>query len=461
MERITITTHHFHLVSLGCPKNRVDTERILANMIQAGFVHTEDPSSAHVIIVNSCAFIEAAVEESIDVILDLKAENDNALLIVAGCLPLRYGGAVGETMPEVDLFVGPDAIGELPERVIALLETPERNDLNQQLCTSRAFGLSIHSPSDKDGIVMPVMRTLSTPGYAYLRIAEGCGRKCHYCTIPGIRGPLQSTAIDQLEDEARFLASQGARELILVAQDLTSYGLDLKAKAGLIRLLERLEGIGEIEWIRLMYLFPNTIPQELGRLVNQSEKILPYLDIPFQHVSPRVLKSMGRPWKDGLIEQLVKRLREEIEGLVLRTTFMVGYPTEEDEDFRQLLEFVETTEIEHVGVFLYSPEEGTKALELGDPVPPEVKEDRAARIREIHAAQMDDRNSQRVGTVEKCLLEGLSEETDLLLQGRLWDQAPEIDGILYITAGSATGREIHSVRITDFNGPDLFGELTE
>lgn len=460
-ERKTIRAHHFHLVSLGCPKNRVDTERILAGMIRAGFVHTDDASQAEIIIVNSCAFIEAAVAESIDVILDMKAENENALLVVAGCLPLRYGGAVGESMPEVDLFVGPDAIGELPEHVIALLSVREEADHGDISCDPLTLGPSVAPPSDKAVIAGPVIRTLSTPGYAYLRIAEGCGRKCHYCTIPSIRGPLQSTPIDRLEDEARFLASQGARELILVAQDLTSFGLDLHEKSALIRLLERLDAVGGIEWIRLMYLFPDTIPWELGRLVNESEKVLPYLDIPFQHVSPTVLRSMGRPGKEGRIKQLVDRLRNEIDGLVLRTTLMVGYPTEEEEDFHQLLEFVETTAIEHVGVFTYSPEEGTQAYELGDPIPQEVKEDRAALIRETHESQMEERNHERIGTVEKCLVEGFSEETDLLLQGRVWDQAPDIDGVLYITAGSAEGREIHSVGITDYHGPDLFGELTD
>lgn len=429
-------------------------------MIRGGFVHTDDPSSAQVIIVNSCAFIQAAVEESVDVILDLRVENDHALLVVAGCLPLRYGEALGESMPEVDLVVGPEAIDELPARVTAMLEPSEQAGHIHGPAGRQSCGLSVKPPSDGTGVSATVMRTLSTPGYAYLRIAEGCGRKCRYCTIPAIRGPLRSADIGQLEDEARLMASQGARELILVAQDLTSFGLDRQEKSGLIRLLERLERVGGIEWIRLMYLFPDTIPRELGHIINESEKILPYLDIPFQHVSPKVLRSMGRPWKGDRIKRLVERLREEINSLVLRTTFMVGYPTEEDEDFRQLQEFVESTAIEHVGIFTYSPEEGTKAVELGDPISSDVKEARAAHIRDIHASQTEDRNRRRIGTVEKCLVEGFSEETDLLLQGRLWDQAPEVDGVLYITAGSAAGREIHSVKITDCHGPDLFGELT-
>ena len=462
IERKTIEAYHFHLLSLGCPKNRVDTEQILAGMIRAGFVYTDDPSSAEVIIVNSCAFIQAAVEESIDVILDLRAENDSAFLVVAGCLPLRYGEPLGESMPEVDLFVRPDAIPELPECVIAGLERPQgpAPAANRPGAT-RDSGVAAHPSADGGCVSRPAMRTLSTPGYAYLRIAEGCARKCRYCTIPAIRGPLRSVAIDRLEDEARFLASQGARELILVAQDLTSYGLDLHEKSGLIRLLQRLDGLGGIEWIRLMYLFPDAVPRELGTIMNESSKILPYLDIPFQHVSPNVLRSMGRPWKGSRIERLVERLRAEIDGLVLRTTFMVGYPTEEDEDFRTLEEFVETAEIEHVGVFTYSPEEGTDALALGDPIPPDVKDERATRIAEIHASHTEDRNRRRIGAIEKSIVEGVSQETDLLLQGRLWDQAPEVDGVLYVTAGSAAGREIRSVRITDCHGPDLFGELID
>lgn len=432
----------------------------MSAMIRAGFSYTDDASSADVVIVNSCAFIEAAVEESIDVILDLRAQNEEAFLVVAGCLPLRYGESVKDPMPEVDFFVLPHSIDAIPTVLVSALGTLDTGTTQKERQTRHRFdlpGLPQHGAADD---AASRLRTLSTPGYAYLRIAEGCSHRCHYCTIPAIRGPLRSVDIAELETEAQLLASQGARELVLVAQDLTSYGLDRREKSGLVHLLQRLIPISGVRWIRLMYLHPDGIPDDLAGIINESQKVLPYLDIPFQHVSPNVLRSMGRPWTAGRIQRLVDRLREEIDRLVLRTTFMVGYPTEAEADFRRLVDFVQANAIEHVGVFTYSPEEETKAWELGDLVPPEVKAARAAEIRSIHAVQTDSRNRKRIGAMEECLVEGLAEESELLLQGRVWDQAPEVDGVLYITAGLATGREIHSVRITHSHGPDLFGELT-
>jgi ribosomal protein S12 methylthiotransferase len=262
-----------------------------------------------------------------------------------------------------------------------------------------------------------------------------------------------------MEAEALFLASAGIRELVLVAQDLTSYGIERGEKGALIKLLERLRRVDGIKWIRLMYLYPDAIPRGLGRLINESESILPYLDIPFQHVSAKVLRAMGRPWKGDRVRKLIERMRQEIPGLVLRTTFMVGYPAEGEKEFLELRDFVESFDIEHVGVFTYSPEEGTPAAALGDPVPANVKEARADLIRGIHSRFMDKRNQQRIGTVEQGLVEGVSDESELLLQGRTWDQAPEVDGALYITAGKATAGEIHRIRITGSHGPNFSARL--
>lgn len=434
----------FHLVSLGCPKNRVDSERILAAMTAAGFHYVDDAAAAAIVIVNTCAFIEPAVEESIDVILDAKAENPRALLVVAGCLPLRYHGALAEPLPEVDLFVGPDAIPDLP-RLVA--EAASRGHARR-------------------GRVVPTVQTaagrvLTTPGYAYLKIAEGCSRGCGYCTIPSIRGRLRSVPAETLEDEARYLARVGVRELVLVAQDLTTYGRDRGEKDAIVPLLEQLHKIEGFRWIRLMYLHPSGIPRELPRLINESDKVLPYLDIPFQHVSDVVLRAMGRPGSGERIRELVDRLRRAIPGLVLRTTFMVGFPGEGEQEFAELREFVASYDIERVGVFTYSPEEGTRAFQRGDPVPHEVKDARAEELRQIHGRLADRRSRQKIGTTQQCLVEGVSDETDLLLQGRTWDQAPEVDGALYITAGIATAGEIHAARITDARGHDLFGELIE
>jgi ribosomal protein S12 methylthiotransferase len=437
----------FNLVSLGCPKNRVDSERILAVMISAGFEFTDDPVSAGTIIINTCAFIEPAVEESIDTILDYSEENKDAFIIVAGCLPMRYKSDLEETMPEVNLFLTPDRIEDLP----AILRSAFRERGCDQECEARV--------RDMNSSTSP--RVLTTRGYGYLKIAEGCSRSCHYCTIPSIRGPLRSADPAELEREATFLASQGVRELVLVAQDLTAYGLEKGEKnalAGLLRRLERVEGIA---WIRLMYLYPDRIPRDLPKIIAGSSKILPYLDIPFQHISNSVLKAMGRPWKSDRICKLVDWLKRDIPRLTLRTTLMVGYPAEGDAQFAELVDFVESHEIDHVGVFTYSPEEGTRAFDLGDPVPQELKEARAAKIRSIHSKQMLKRNRRRIGHVETCLVEGVSQESDLLLQARLRSQAPEIDGVLYITAGNAAEGEIHQVRITGTHQADFFGEILQ
>lgn len=435
----------FTLASLGCPKNRVDSERILAAMTSAGFAHTNDPRQANVVIVNSCAFIEPAAQESIDTVLDYREENPDSVIVVAGCLPLRYGEDLKAALTEADLFIVPEQIDSLPDMLRVVLSKSER---------SPATELDVRAAK-------PGARILTTPGYGYLRIAEGCGRNCRYCTIPSIRGRLRSTDPDRLVREAEELVSQGLKELILVAQDLTAYGMDRAEKNALTRLVDQLGGIEGIHWLRLMYLHPDGIPRDLPRLINESTRVLPYLDIPIQHISAKVLRAMGRPWKGDRIRRLIDRLRNDINGLVLRTTLMVGYPTEGEKEFQELREFLEAYEIERVGIFTYSPEEGTPAYDLGDPVPEEIKLDRADQLAEIHAGLTRRRNRQRIGSTESCIVEGIAAETDLLLQGRTWDQAPEIDGALYITSGNSVPGEIRRVVITGAHGPDLFGKLVE
>ena len=422
-------------------------------MTSAGFVYSDDPSAARVLIVNTCAFIEPAVEESIDTILDYRAGNKKAFLVVTGCLPLRYRKGLTKAFPEVDLFVTPDRIGNLPELLTTSL-TRSRFKRSSGLHSAKKM-----IKGEPVSCLASLPRTVTTSGYAYLKIAEGCSRSCRYCTIPSIRGPMHSFDADALEQEAASLAAQGIQELVLVAQDLSSYGLERGEKGALSKLIKKISLIREIKWIRLMYLHPDVIPHGLPRLIRETRNVLPYLDIPIQHISASVLKAMGRPWKGDRIRKLIDRLRNEIPGLVLRTTLMVGYPTEGEKEFRELRDFVVSSEIERVGVFTYSPEEGTRAQELGDPVPTEVKEARAEEIRSIHSRLSDQRNRARIGAIEDALIEGVSPETEFLLQGRVWDQAPEIDGILYVTAGNAVSGEIHEVRITGSFGSDLFGEI--
>jgi ribosomal protein S12 methylthiotransferase len=426
----------------------VDSERILSVLVSAGFVYTEDPAEAGLIVVNTCSFIEPAVEESIDAILDSRAENTKAIVVAAGCLPLRYGESLSAALPEADICLTPDRIDDLPH-LIRLAVQPVRGRLRPK---------SISVAADKSVQTGP-SRVLTTLGYAYLKIADGCSRRCRYCTIPSIRGPMKSVNPAELVAEAEYLASHGVRELVLVAQDLTGYGVDFGQKGALLGLLKKIREIQGFKWIRLMYLYPDAIPRGLARLIRESENVLPYLDIPLQHVSDKVLRSMGRPWKGDRARKLVDRLRKEIPGLVLRTTVMVGYPAEGEREYDELRDFLISYAIERVGVFTYSPEEGTPAFELGDPIPPQVKEARAAEIRSINLWATEERNRSRIGELEDALIEGISPETEFLLQGRAWDQAPEVDGVLYITSGNATAGDIQSVRITDAHGTDMFGEL--
>ncbi len=433
----------FHLVSLGCPKNRVDSERIASVMMEAGFKLSDDPEIADVVIVNTCSFIVPAVEESLDTIFDLRHENPRAFLVVAGCLPLRYGTGLDLELPEVNLYLEPGNIAALPGMIAAAKRgRPERPAPH-----------TVEAPS------IPASRALSTTGFAYLKVSEGCSRRCSYCTIPSIRGPLESMDPDVLVQEAEFLADRGAREIVLVAQDLTAYGKDRGDASALVKLLRRLDRVEGIRWIRLMYLYPEGISSALPGVINGSDKVLPYLDVPFQHISEPVLRSMGRPWRGDRPRKLVEQLRREIPGLVLRTTFIVGFPTETRTEFSRLKEFIEETRIEHVGVFTYSAEEGTGAAKLGDPVPEDEKRARADEVREIHHRHAHERNLVRVGAYEQALVEGIAAETDLLLQARTRDQAPEVDGVTYITAGTGIPGEMQNLRITGCHGPDLFGEL--
>jgi len=340
-------------VSLGCPKNRVDSERILFVMSRAGFSHTDDPTRADAIVINTCAFIEPAVEESIDAVLDARHTNSTAALVVAGCLPQRFGADLVEPLPEVDVFLPLDRMDELPRFIESALA---RRGQDRSRYGSRG---KVPDGREDEAVCKPqdhetdCSRILTTPGYAYLKIAEGCSRRCRFCTIPSIRGPLSSVDPVDLEREASKLASLGVRELVLVAQDLTAYGVDRGERSGLTGLLRRLRHVEGIAWIRLMYLHPDGIPRDLPHVINESDNILPYLDIPFQHVSENVLRAMGRPGKSHRIRKLIERLRGEIPGLVLRSTFIVGFPGEGDKEFEELARFVESFQLEHVGVFAF------------------------------------------------------------------------------------------------------------
>jgi ribosomal protein S12 methylthiotransferase len=439
-----------YLISLGCPKNRVDSEVILGCLINAGYKPVEEPLDARLIVVNTCGFIRSATEESIETILELaqaKKSGRCEFLVVAGCLPQRYGRKLVKSMPEVDLFVGTSSFVHLVE----ILARNQRDDLERLILEPPRFLMTAKTP-----------RTLSAPFYsAYLKVAEGCSNRCSFCTIPAIRGPYRSRPLNDLLQEAEWLASQGVIELNLVAQDTTAYGTDLEATLRLPDLLEALAKIGKFHWIRLLYAYPQKIDGKLLETMASHESICNYLDLPLQHVSGHLLKAMGRTGSAEEFFELVTTIREYLPEVTLRTTLIVGFPGERQEDFQELYEFVEKARFQRLGLFAYSPEKGTRAALLSDPVEESVKIQRVQALAALQEKISLDYNSRLVGTAQPVLIEGVSDESDLLLQARLASQAPEVDGCVLINKGFGKVGEIVAARITEAHPHDLIGEIAE
>lgn len=439
-----------YLISLGCPKNRVDSEVILGCLINAGYKPVEEPLDARLIVVNTCGFIRSATEESIETILELaqaKKSGRCEFLVVAGCLPQRYGRKLVKSMPEVDLFVGTSSFVHLVE----ILARNQRDDLERLILEPPRFLMTARTP-----------RTLSAPFYsAYLKVAEGCSNRCSFCTIPAIRGPYRSRPLNDLLQEAEWLASQGVIELNLVAQDTTAYGTDLEATLRLPDLLEALAKIGKFHWIRLLYAYPQKIDGKLLETMASHESICNYLDLPLQHVSGHLLKAMGRTGSAEEFFELVTTIREYLPEVTLRTTLIVGFPGERQEDFQELYEFVEKARFQRLGLFAYSPEKGTRAALLSDPVEESVKIQRVQALAALQEKISLDYNSRLVGTAQPVLIEGVSDESDLLLQARLASQAPEVDGCVLINKGFGKVGEIVAARITEAHPHDLIGEIAE
>jgi ribosomal protein S12 methylthiotransferase len=440
----------FHLVSLGCAKNRVDSEVILAGLLAAGYRLEQDSSRARVIVVNSCSFIESAVQESIDTILELAQAKEKGacrLLVVTGCLPQRYGKQLAEAMPEVDLLLGTGAFHRLP----LLLSRRQPGDPQEIHLEPPRFLMDSETP-----------RVLSGPFYsAYLKVAEGCSNRCAFCTIPAIRGPYRSRPLDDLLREADWLALQGVRELNLVAQDTTAYGEDLGPTPRLADLLDSLARTGLFSWIRVLYAYPQRITGRLLDVIGTHRSICPYLDIPFQHASERILRAMGRSGSPTEFLRLVQWIRAELPAITLRTTLMVGFPGETDDDFQELYEFVEGVRFQRLGIFAYSPERGTAAARLEDSVPKRVKTRRLRKLAALQETISLAYYRKLIGTTQPVLLEGPSPETDLLLEGRLASQAPEVDGRVLINTGFGRVGEIMPVRLTAAHPHDLIGEIVE
>ncbi len=436
------------LVSLGCPKNLVDAEVMLGYLSRDEYEVTTDEMQADIIVVNTCSFIKEAKQESIDTILDLadrKHDGRCKLLIVTGCLPQRYQEELAKELPEVDIFIG---TGDYP-RIAEIIA--EKKLTGDQLCYTG-------DPNFVYNDELP--RLQSSPHYtAYLKIAEGCSNNCAYCVIPSLRGALRSRSLSTLLAEAERLVTGGVKELNLIAQDITAYGKDLPDAPSLELLITELAKMEGLKWIRLLYAYPDGVTDSLIQLIKNEPKVCKYLDLPIQHISDPVLSRMQRRSGEADIRALIARLRSEIPDIAIRTSLIVGFPGETNDDFKKLLQFVEETRFDRLGVFCYSREEGTPAAEMPDQVSERIKRERHKKLMRTQARVSFKHNRTLVDSEEDVLVEGYSEETELLLKGRSSRQAPDVDGLVYITAGNANVGDIVRLKITDSSDYDLIGEI--
>ena len=435
----------FALISLGCAKNLVNSEQMLYLMSEAGYTLVPEADGADLVIVNTCGFIDAAKSEAIDTILEmaeLKKAGRLGGLIVTGCLSERYRDSISEELPEIDAVLGVGSFGSIVEAADAVME-----------------GRRLSLFGDSSAPIDEIPRVVSTgPGWAYLRIAEGCNNFCAFCAIPFIRGRYRSRRMEDIVEEARDLAAHGVKELIVIAQDITRYGTDLYGKRSLAALCRELAKIEGVEWIRLHYLYPDQFDDELIDELAANDKIVKYLDIPIQHINDGILKAMNRRGTGGEIRALFKTLRERIPGLVLRTSLIAGLPGEGEAEFEELCEFLREARIERVGVFPFSPEEGTPAAKMPH-VDAEEAQRRADIILELQAPIMDEFCAGFVGRTLRVLCEGVDDETGLNT-GRSYADSPDIDGQV-LFSGSAAEGEMVNVLIKSAEDGILFGEVEE
>lgn len=435
------------IVSLGCSKNLVDSEVMAGILAKRGYGLVSSVEEADIAIINTCGFIESAKQESVDTVLEIADRGKRSglsVLIVAGCLGQRYAAELLKSMPEINAVVG---TGEFP-RIDEIVE--------RALAGERV--VAVGHPEylyDHDS-----PRIMSTPKhYAYLKIADGCDNRCSYCAIPQIRGCLRSRRIESVQTEAEALAAAGCRELILIAQDTTAYGVDLYGRPMLPELIRSLCRVDGIEWIRLLYTYPTRITDDLIDVIIEQPKVARYLDIPLQHVSGRILQAMGRAGDAASLSRLFGRIRERIPDITLRTSLIVGFPGETDEEFSELMQFVEDQKIDRVGVFMYSREEGTAAASLDGQIPERLKKRRYAEIMELQKSISLEKMRARIGRVERVLVDGVSEECEWVAVGRSQREAPEVDGLIYIENERPDQGAFVDVRITNASDYDLVGEI--
>lgn len=437
-------------VSLGCDKNLVDTEKMLGLLHRDGYEFTDDELQADIILINTCCFIGDAKEESINTILEmaeLKKEGGLKALIVTGCLAQRYRQEIFKEIPEVDGILGTASYDQVSQVLKHVLEEKRQEACFQELDVSPRVSAS---------------RILTTGGhYAFLKIGEGCDKRCTYCIIPSLRGPYRSVPMEELLNEAKELAGQGVKELILVAQETTVYGVDLYGKKALPQLLKELCRITGLQWIRLQYCYPEEITQELIDVLKTEEKVCHYLDIPIQHASDSILKRMGRRTSRQQIEELVGELRIQIPDIVLRTTLISGFPGETDSDHETLMEFVDQMEFERLGVFAYSQEEDTPAADFPDQVEEEIKEKRRDQIMELQQEIAFETSQSMVGRVLDVLIEGKVVDEDAYV-GRTYMDAPGVDGLIFVnTQAQLMSGDFIRARVTGAAEYDLIGEMCD
>ena len=432
----------FALISLGCPKNQVDADVMCRRLLAAGHTTTADLSEADMILVNTCGFIDSAKSEAIENILmacEYKKNNPAVKVVVTGCLAQRYQSQIADEIPEVDGVVG---LGS-SEAIVAILERI-------------AGGEKVESYGPKTALPLGGERVVSTPRhYAYLKIAEGCNNCCHYCAIPSIRGPLRSRTVEDCVAEARWLAAQGVKELILVAQDVTAFGDD-RGENEICRLLDELQPVEGIEWIRMLYAYPERITDEFIAAMVRNSKVLHYIDIPIQHSVTRVLKSMNRKGDEETIRSAVSRLRAAMPDIILRTTLIAGYPGETEEEFAQLQQFVREMKFDRLGCFAYSQEEGTVAARMENQLDEDTKQQRADSIMRIQTGIMAEKQAAMVGRTLRVLCDGLDEESGLYLCRSAGD-APDIDGAVCVRSEEPLyPGEFYTVLVEESDEYDLF-----
>ncbi len=434
-----------HLVSLGCPKNLVDSEVVLGSLVKEGWVPVENPEDAELIVINTCSFIEPATEESIETILQhavYKEAGACRRLVVTGCLAQRYGTELARELPEVDAFWGTGELSTFGEEINA-------RELSRWNVSRPGFLHDENSPRVHSRFSHSV----------FLKISEGCDRHCTFCVIPKIRGKLRSRPLVSLLEEARRLVDEGAREISLVAQDSTAYGQDRKGREDLQVLLEALVQLPHLSWIRLHYLHPASLTESMLRLLAAEPKICSYLDLPLQHASTSILRAMGRGVDARFQRELLERIRSLVPGVSIRTTFMVGFPGETDRDFRELLAMAEEQRFERMGVFTYSCEDGTPAARMAGHLPESVKQERARILTNLQAGISLEHHKALQGRVVPVMIDGVSDQSEFLLEGRMESQAPDIDGKVFVSSapGDISPGTIHAIKIEQVTEVDLAG----